>query len=319
MQTHPKEQHPNRSHQRPQWFPGGRALTAAQLQSLTHGRRVGVVMSAGFFGFYGHIGFLLGLKELGIEGVACTGTSAGAMTGAFYASGMPPSEMARKAVAITKADFWDPQSPWHLAASLVRGGQGFMGLLKTNRLRAGFERELPVKRFEECVIPFATVATNLSTRSHHVDRSGDLAEAVVASSAFPIMFAPVPRSTGHLHWDGGILDKTPIQTLLTLTPVDVVVMHYLPPSTMRWANGFHLTQLASAWRALDACFDLARHRETLHQVAAANARGVDVVVAHPVLPKVGPNTMHRAPRALEAARRHTVRDGAFHLFAARQP
>ena len=58
------------------------------------GRRVGVVLSAGYFGFYGHAGFVDGLLEHGIVPSAWAGTSAGGMIAAFAAAGIAPARMA---------------------------------------------------------------------------------------------------------------------------------------------------------------------------------------------------------------------------------
>jgi NTE family protein len=276
---------------------------------------VGVCLSAGYFGFYGHIGFLQGLKQLGIRASAASGCSSGAMTGAFFAAGMDPDEMPPRATVLRKDEFWDPLPLWRVALSLMGGGRGFMGVLRGQKLRERLARDLPVPTFERCQIPFCTVSTNITRRVRNVDRRGDLAEAVTASAAFPVFFSPVPRADGD-HWDGGIVDKTPISALLGLEKLDVVIVHYVPPAALRKPDGFHLQELLSGWKALDACVDVLRHRDTLHQVALAAARGVDVLVTSPRLPRIGPGTMHRAPRAILKGARNVLTDGAFHLMEA---
>ena len=190
-----------------------------------------------------------------------------------------------------------------------------MGLLKGELLQEGLKRDLPSTTFEACRIPFASVSVNLTTRSRHVDTRGDLSEAITASAAFPIFFAPVARESGD-HWDGGIVDKTPISALLALEKLDAVIVHYLPPSSLRKPDGFHLQGAFSGWKALDACIDVARHRDTLHQIALASARGVDVYICAPRLPQIGPTSMHKAPRAMAAARRKALAPGGFIKIAA---
>src|SRR5690606_14944306 len=67
--------------------------TTKELARELQGKRVGVVLSAGYFGFFGHAGFIAALRGVGLEPAAYAGTSAGALVAALAASGLEPQEI----------------------------------------------------------------------------------------------------------------------------------------------------------------------------------------------------------------------------------
>ena len=69
------------------------------------GKRFGCVLSAGFFGFYGHAGFLKGLAGSGLKPRAYAGTSAGGMVAAYAATGMPVHAIEELVLRQTRASF----------------------------------------------------------------------------------------------------------------------------------------------------------------------------------------------------------------------
>ena len=52
-----------------------------------------LVLSAGFFGFFAHVGFLQALEELELRPQAVIGVSAGALAGGLWSSGMSADEL----------------------------------------------------------------------------------------------------------------------------------------------------------------------------------------------------------------------------------
>ena len=120
------------------------------------------------------------------------GASAGALVGGFLAAGLKPSEMYTPVFSIRQEDIWDMGFGW--------------GLLKGDLVQGILERELPVKSFEECKIPFRCTAYSLLEFKTRVVQSGDLATAIRASAAFPVMFQPV-MIEGFPHIDGGVFDR----------------------------------------------------------------------------------------------------------------
>ena len=98
-------------------------------------KRIGVVFSSGFFGFFAHAGCLKALEELGIEPVGYAGTSSGAIAAAFAAAGLSAAQISAVLFNLRKQDFWDPE-PWYkTAASALKLFRGSLGYLKGERFR----------------------------------------------------------------------------------------------------------------------------------------------------------------------------------------
>lgn len=269
------------------------------LQQRLAGKRFGVVLSAGYFGFYGHAGFVQGLAEAGLAPSAWAGTSAGGMVAAFAAAGLGPRQIAEVVLAQRRAHFWDPD-PLGIAVDALRPGHRASGLLRGRRFHELLERHLPVRTFEALGTPLVLVATNLSTRAPEVLAHGALPSAVHATCAYPGLFQAVRRDR-HLLWDGGIIDKAPALALAD-SPVgrrlDALLVHYLPsrdgtkePSgALAYASG-----MAAGFAAL-------RKDHFRLQLAVLEARGLPVYVVTSHLPPVSPRTMHEGEKALAAGR-----------------
>jgi NTE family protein len=151
-----------------------------------------LAMSSGFFGFFAHAGVLSVLEEEGILPARVRGSSAGALVGGLWAAGLPARRIRDELVALRREHFWD-----------VRPG---LGLLRGSRFRARLEALAPARTFEDCRVPLAVSAFDVLARRTVVLEKGDLAPALHASCAFPVLFQPV-RVGGRLHLDGGVLDR----------------------------------------------------------------------------------------------------------------
>lgn len=152
-----------------------------------------LTMSSGFFGFFAHTGMLSVLEEEGLAPARLTGSSAGALVGGAFASGLGTEKLAAELFALKREHFWDP-------------GPG-AGLLRGKLFRAHLTALLPVRTFEACRVPLQVSVYDLAARRTRVfETSGDLATAIHASCAVPFMFQPV-WIEGRPHVDGGIADR----------------------------------------------------------------------------------------------------------------
>jgi len=273
------------------------------LRQRLEGKRFGLVLSAGYFGFYGHAGFVDGLLANGLVPAAWAGTSAGGMVAAFSAAGMAPVDMRALILSQRREHFWDPD--WlGIALDTVKKGHRPSGLLKGERFRALLERALPAKRFEDTLAPLMLVATNLSTQSALSMTKGELASAVHATCAYPGLFQAVRRD-GQLLWDGGIVDKAPAVALLDakLTHLDALLVHYLPsrggpkdPSgALAYASG-----MASGFAAV-------RREHFKLQLEILEHRKMPTYVVTSHLPPVTPRSMEAGAHAMDAGARSITR------------
>lgn len=149
-------------------------------------------MSSGFFGFFAHAGVVTALIESGLPPARVSGSSAGALVGGLIAGGVDIDTITQELAALSRPDFWDP---WPGP-----------GLLRGRAFRRVLERLLVHRRIEQARIPVAISTFDLLSRTTRVLTHGDLASAIHASCAVPVMFHPVWRE-GRLLSDGGIADR----------------------------------------------------------------------------------------------------------------
>jgi predicted acylesterase/phospholipase RssA len=188
--------------------------------------RTALVLSGGGAKGIAHVGVLRALDSLGIRPDLVVGTSIGAVVGALYASGYSGRELDSLARVIPLAELiraYQPRAPRSLGPlqPLVIWEQGersfnlqsaaiveaeVNALLNAAMLRGNL---LARGRFDSLAIPFLAVATDLASGDTVVLRSGDLAQAIRASIAIPLLFAPERIGDRYLV-DGGLSANIPV-------------------------------------------------------------------------------------------------------------
>lgn len=161
--------------------------------------KIGVALGGGAARGYAHVGVLKALERRGIHPDYIAGCSMGALIGAIYCLGIDIDMLEGLSIAI-KPNQWVDVSPSRTA--LIRG----------NKLEAMIATLTGNRKIEELAIPFCAVATDVISSEPYVFDSGDVATAVRASTAIPVVFEPVYVGE-HVLVDGGFVD---------LIPVDVV-------------------------------------------------------------------------------------------------
>lgn len=173
-----------------------------------------LALSAGFFGFYAHTGFLLALEEARLRPRRVVGVSAGALAGGIYASGVPLVSLADELLQLRREAFWDLGLP---VGGLLKGRK-FARLLRRVLGQGG------VERLERCPIPFAPVVFDVLRRETFAVEAGHLGDAIRASCALPGLFRPVAVD-GRWCVDGGVRDRGG-HTALALE--ERTLLHHLP-------------------------------------------------------------------------------------------
>jgi len=273
-------------------------MSAPTLHQLLEGKRFGLVLSAGYFGFYGHAGFLRGLAATGLKPTAYAGTSAGGLVAAYAAAGAGVQDIEELVLKQTRQNFWDPD----LIGAVLNaapGGHGLTGLLKGDRFRKLLEQTLPVRTFEELQHPLLLVSANLTQGTHEVFTSGELAPRVHATCAYPGLFRAV-KLGGNAYWDGGLVDKAPALALRESRygqELEAILVHYLPSRTRTVLGG----PMAYA-QGIAAGSSALRHDHFRLQLALLRERGFPVYVVVSNLPSVSPSEMERGFDALHQAK-----------------
>ncbi|MFT4179850.1 MAG: patatin-like phospholipase family protein [Thermomonas sp.] len=158
--------------------------------------KIGIALGGGAAKGFAHIGVIKMLEASGIKPVVVSGTSAGSVVGALYASGMDAYAMQEKAFALDESSIRD--------VSLFSGG-----LVKGQKLQDYVNELVGGRTLEKMRKPFAVVATNLANGERTVFVRGNTGQAVRASSSVPGVFEAVAIGKAH-YVDGGVVSPVPV-------------------------------------------------------------------------------------------------------------
>lgn len=173
----------------------------------------GLVLSGGGVRGVAHIGAIKALKEVGIYPTHIAGTSAGAIVGALYAAGHGWEVILDffKTVHIFSMDKYAMNKP---------------GFVDTEKFIDRFASYLPTDNFKALQKPLYITATNILDGTLKIFHSGELIRPVLASAAFPGLFAPVKIKDGY-YVDGGILNNFPCDIIQSYC--DQIIGIYVNP------------------------------------------------------------------------------------------
>src|SRR5690606_32106883 len=162
-------------------------------------QQVGLVLSGGGLRGIGHLGAIKALEEHGYRPAIISGCSMGAIIGAFYAAGYSVDAM----LDIIEANNLFPTTSFRLRTS------GFVDNRFLSRL---IQKHIPQNTFETLKMPLYVSATNFISGASEYFHSGQLDEALLASSSIPLLF-PSVKHNDSVYYDGGILDNLPVKPL----------------------------------------------------------------------------------------------------------
>ena len=166
-------------------------------QGLLREPKVGLALGGGFARGIAHLGVLHALDQNKVPIDCIVGTSAGALAGLAFASGLPFDEVVRRAAAIKFGNFGQWRFSW-------------MGLASNERLEHYPEKFLGIQTFEELTYPLTIAATDLMTGEAVYYNSGPLGPPLRGSCAYPALFQPVEYQ-GRLLVDGFVAAAVPVE------------------------------------------------------------------------------------------------------------
>jgi NTE family protein len=181
------------------------------LLSSLPGKKVGLALSSGGARGLAHIGVLEILERQAIPISTISGTSIGAIIGAIYAQGKNADEIKKIALNLK----------WRELAGLFAITPHYTGFLSDRKIRSRLKEIIGEEDFSELKIPFACVATDITTGERVTIKQGPVLEAVIASMLWPVIFRPV-RWHGRYLVDGGIVDPVPVGALKD-TSADLII------------------------------------------------------------------------------------------------
>jgi predicted acylesterase/phospholipase RssA len=231
--------------------------------------RVALALSGGGARGLAHIGVIQRLEEVGYPLDSLTGTSAGALVAALYASGFSGLDIEAlfERLDLTRA-FLEPllRSPGETLQEQEDREATFLSVERSNgviSLAQGFRSGVEVQHtlqsllargaffsggdFDRLHRPLRILATNLETGQGRVFGKGDLVEAVRASMAIPGGFRPVVID-GQQYVDGALVENLPVSTAReAFHPEVVLAVDISAPLERRSSNSI----LSVAARSLD--------------------------------------------------------------------
>jgi len=171
--------------------------------------KIGVALGSGSARGWAHIGVLRALAEMGVTPDIVCGTSIGAFVGAAHADG-----------DLGSLEDWVRTLSWQEVVGFFDvGARG--GLIKGDKLMGFFARHFVDRDVEQLPVPFACVATDLTSGREVWLREGSVVDAVRASIALPGLFSPLARDD-RLLVDGGLVNPVPV-SLARALGADLVI------------------------------------------------------------------------------------------------
>ena len=179
------------------------------------------------------VGTLKALYESGIRPDMCVGTSVGALNAtwtAFDPTNEGLANLEENWLRMRDSDLFPGggrfKASW--ARMLVRGNRVFENI----GIRRMIETSLGRPRFEDAQIPLAVTATDLETGAEKIFNSGDIVDPLLASTAMPSIYPPVPIA-GRNYIDGGVANNVPIAPAVDMGATTVYVMDSTSHSRQR--------------------------------------------------------------------------------------
>ena len=166
--------------------------------------KVGLVLSSGAAKGFALFPIIRRLEKEGIRFEAISGSSIGALIGAYYALHGETESQFKLGKKMTKTDYFklaDPNTP-------------LKSVIKGKKIKAFLEEKFfQGKTFADTSIPLSICATDLNTHAAVYFEDGPLIDAVMASISIPGIFPPYKKGD-HYCIDGGVMDPVPVKPLL---------------------------------------------------------------------------------------------------------
>ena len=213
---------------------------------ISQAQEVGIVFSGGAAKGLAHIGVLKALEEHDIPIDYITGTSMGAIVGAFYAAGYSPQEI-EQLVLSSDFEHWingtssekyvynytksqdDPS--WATLDVLINNQSGLsLNTPLANDLVINFvlneylgqASEKAKGNFDRLFVPFKAIAAEVFSQEAVTLDSGSLVQAVRASMAVPFFYNPIKFQDRFL-FDGGVYNNFPVDVMEQSYAPDVII------------------------------------------------------------------------------------------------
>lgn len=207
---------------------------------------IGLVLSGGGVRGAAHIGAIKALEEHGIYPTHIAGASAGAIVGSFYAYGYKWDEILKffKSIQLLDIKKYAINKP---------------GFIDAEKFYPEFKVYLKEDDFSFLKKKLFITATNILNGKLKIFDKGPLIKPVLASAAFPGLFAPVKIKNSY-YVDGGTLNNFPVESIKK--KCDYLIGVYV--------NGYNemtINELKHSHNVVERAFKLKSVREDVQKFA----------------------------------------------------
>lgn len=239
--------------------------------SLPKRKKLGLALGGGGARGFAHIGVLKVLESAGIKPDMIAGTSMGAIVGGMYAVGYPLNTIEKIALNFQ---------------SLKIVPSRYLNLLHESILKDDFVEDALTqifrdKTFEDCKIPFTTVAVDLESGKEVIFNKGLLKPAIKASSSIPIVFPPSFYQNRYLI-DGGVLNNLPLTCLKEKNPDVLIGVKLLNFTSQQYISGiiyakYHQPKYGHLFKKMNFFKNfITKRKQDAHLLAGIALRALDI-------------------------------------------
>lgn len=167
-------------------------------------KKIGLALSGGATKGMATLAIVKQLQKENIAFDIISGTSAGAIVGAYLAFYGEVKTLADEILGFSTID-WFNLADFSLTNTV--------SLLKAKKYQDFLNKKFGDKEFSDSPVPLIITATNLNTGTVKYFQEGKIVNALLASTAYPGLFPPHVIN-GQSYNDGGILDNLPHEILI---------------------------------------------------------------------------------------------------------
>ena len=204
-----------------------RQTNFTNLKSKVDSKSIGIAFGAGGARGIAHLLMIEALDELGVKPSIISGSSIGAVVGAFYAAGFTAKEMKEILDQLINPKS-DSVFDFLLKSDIVKMFTMFdpqfirSGFIKGEKFQNYMKSHLQVSRFEELKIPLKIVATDYWKKEAVVFEKGDLIQPIKASYSLPGLFTPV-KIKNRILIDGGAVNPLPFDLIMDKCDITIAI------------------------------------------------------------------------------------------------
>jgi NTE family protein len=194
---------------------------------VSNSQTIGIAFGAGGARGIAHLLMIEALDELGVKPSIISGSSIGAVVGAFYAAGFTSKEMKEILDQLINPKS-DSVFDFLLKSDIVKMFTMFdpqfirSGFIKGEKFQTYMKNHLKVSRFEDLKIPLLIVATDYWKKEAVVYEKGDLIQPIKASYSLPGLFTPV-KIKNRILIDGGAVNPLPFDLIMDKCDITIAI------------------------------------------------------------------------------------------------